>query len=254
MSRSRASNTASLAARMPASTMPCKAPYSPSAPGRGRAPATQRGFTLLEIILALALTAMLMTLLSSGVYSVVNDWNRNAETLDETLDETIAILQIERALQGAFPHSYFNQEDLGRYLYFRGLDDELRWVSTVSPQRDTGLTAWDLYSDDEGLWLRLSPALTVNPDELLERSERTLLLENYSASFSYLYQDLDDNRQWREDWPGREYQALPLAVHILLTPTANAREDAEPLNVVAPIRNNRHRSLPPTANPGTQDL
>ena len=61
------------------------------------------GFTLIEVMLALALTAMLLGLLSTGVFIVAEDWNRNTDVLDETLDEALAVLQIDRALHGAFP-------------------------------------------------------------------------------------------------------------------------------------------------------
>jgi general secretion pathway protein J len=97
-----------------------------------------RGFTLLEILIALSLTAMLLSMLTAGVYGVVRDWDNNAEGLERTLDQSTALLQLERALQGAFPHSFRNLDTLGREVYFDGRSDELAWVSTVSPQRNPG--------------------------------------------------------------------------------------------------------------------
>ena len=52
----------------------------------------QRGFTLIEVLLALALTALLLTLLSTGMYVVARDWNENTDRLDAKLDESLAIL------------------------------------------------------------------------------------------------------------------------------------------------------------------
>lgn len=202
------------------------------------------GFTLIEIILSLALTALLLSLLSTGMYSVMNDWENDTAALDASLDETVAILQLERALQGAFPHSYQDYETLGRFVYFDGQDDTLSWVSTVSPQRSGGLTAWRLESvDDEGVYLRLAPAMSDNPQARLEDTEPVLLLENYTAAFSYLYEELDFSKQWRDDWPGVDLQALPLAVHVLLTPTDTNAVPDEPLNIIARIRANEHREL-----------
>ena len=40
----------------------------------------QRGFTLIEVLLALAMTALLMTLLSTGMYVVARDWNENTDS------------------------------------------------------------------------------------------------------------------------------------------------------------------------------
>lgn len=206
----------------------------------------QQGFTLVEVILALGLTAMLLGLLSTGVYVVADDWNRNSDVLDESLDESLAILQIDRALHGAFPHSYTNEETLAREIYFIGENDYLSWVSTVSPQRNAGLTAWEMYSvDDEGVYLTLVPAFSDNPDQRLGNTEPVLLLANYTMEINYLYEDLNDTKLWTDEWIGNEELGLPLAVYIYFIPL-DAREDDKPeLEIVARIKNNTHRSISP---------
>jgi len=199
------------------------------------------GFTLVEVILALALTTLLLGLLSSGVFIVAGDWNRNADVLDESLDEALAVLQIERALHGAFPHSYTNTETLSRQLFFSGESDYLGWVSTVSPQRTPGLTAWELFNvEDEGVYLTLVPAFSDDPSLRLQEAEPMLIFPNYQIEFSYLYEELDENRLWSEEWEAEELLSLPLAVYVRLEPYD---EDEEVLEVLARVRNNLHRSI-----------
>lgn len=211
----------------------------------------QTGFTLVEIILSLGLTALLLGLLSSGVYIVADDWNRNSDVLDESLDQALAVLQIDRALHGAFPHSYTNFETLGREIYFHGEDDTISFVSTVSPQRSAGLTVWELYSvAGEGVYLSLVPAFSDNPIERLSDSEPMLVLENYSAEFSYLYQDLNENRLWTDEWFGEEGLSLPLAVYVHFIPQRGFEDVNEELEIVARIKTNQHRSIRPTTNTG----
>ena len=211
----------------------------------------QVGFTLVEIILSLGLTALLLGLLSSGVYIVADDWNRNSDVLDRSLDQALAVLQIDRALQGAFPHSYTNFDTLGREIYFHGEDDYLSFVSAVSPQRSPGLTVWEMYSvADEGVYLSLVPAFSDNPTQRLSESEPLLVLENYTAEFSYLYQDLNENRLWIDEWLGEEELSLPLAVYVRFVPERDVEDVNEELEIVARIKNNQHRSIRPTTNTG----
>lgn len=199
------------------------------------------GFTLVEVILALALTTLLLGLLSSGVFIVTGDWNRNADVLDESLDEALAVLQIERALHGAFPHSYTNMETLSRQLFFSGESDYLGWVSTVSPQRTPGLTAWELFNvENEGVYLTLVPAFSDDPSLRLQEAKPMLIFPDYQIEFSYLYEELDENRLWSEEWEAEELLSLPLAVYVRLEPYD---EDEEVLEVLARVRNNLHRSI-----------
>ena len=219
----------------------------PSSPTLGH-PSSRRknsGFTLIEVLLALGLTATLLGLLSSAVFIVASDWNRDSNVLDDNLDRTLAVLQLDRALHGAFPHSWMDEEELIRRVYFHGEDEILSWVSTVSPQRSPGLTAWQLYNDpDLGVALKLAPAFSDNPDARLEQAEPSPLLPGYRASFQYLYTELDESRQWIDEWYGDEILALPLAVYILFEPMD---DEGEPMEVVARIRNSQHRSIQPAA-------
>ncbi|GIT23624.1 MAG: hypothetical protein CM1200mP40_33060 [Gammaproteobacteria bacterium] len=201
------------------------------------------GFTLIEVILALGLTSLILGLLSTGVFLVADDWNRNSDVLDQSLDEALAILQIDRSLHGAFPHSFTNEETLSRQLFFTGEDDYLSWVSTVSPQRSAGLTTWELYSvAGEGTYLTLVPAYSDNPRSRLDEAEPMLLFPGYEVEFSYLYEELDENKVWIEEWEAQELLSLPLAVYVRFTPVD---DEKELLEIVARIRNNQHRSIQP---------
>ena len=201
------------------------------------------GFTLIEVILALGLTSLLLGLLSSSVFIVAGDWNRSANSLDEKLEISLALLQLDRALHGAFPHSYTDEETLNRQIYFTGENDFLSWVSTVSPQRIPGLTAWELSVDTEdGVYLRLAPAFSDNPRSRIAESDSVLLFPGYDLELSYLYEQLDQRKVWTDRWEAQELLSLPLAVYIRFIPNSDFDEELE---IVARIRNNEHRSIRP---------
>jgi len=209
----------------------------------------QSGFTLLEIMMSMTLTAMLLGMLSAGLYSVVNDWQNETSVLDEALDQSLVLLQIERALFAAFPHSYIDRDRLARFVYFYGDENEMRWVSTVSPQRRTGLTAWRLVSDfQEGIQLTLSPAYSDNPDVRFDELEPTTILPNFTAVFRYLVQRNEDEKEWLDEWIGEEMQSLPIAVHIVFTPIDDSRSE-EPIEILAPIKSFKHEDIQPTIPP-----
>ncbi|MDG2176573.1 MAG: prepilin-type N-terminal cleavage/methylation domain-containing protein [Gammaproteobacteria bacterium] len=209
----------------------------------------QSGFTLLEIMMSMTLTAMLLGMLSAGLYSVVNDWQNETSVLDETLDKSLVLLQIERALFAAFPHSYINMDRLSRVVYFNGDESEMRWVSAVSPQRRNGLTAWRLTSDSvDGLQITLTPAYSDNPDVRFEELEPTVILPNYEVEFRYLVQRNDDEKEWLDEWAGEEMQSLPIAVHIIFSPI-DEELDEEVLEVLAAIRTWQHEDIQPNISP-----
>lgn len=207
----------------------------------------QRGFTLLELLLSMSLTALLLGMLSAGVYAVVNDWQDESAGLEQELDQALVLLQVERALQGAFPHTYIHPERLARFVYFYGDESSLSFVSTVSPQRKGGLTAWQLSSEPErGVLLRLTPAFGDNPDARLDAAEPVLLMPGHRLRVRYLLTRGVDQREWLDAWPAEEMQSLPQAVLLQWIPD-DPMLDA--LEVLAPIRVYRHEEIEPTLPP-----
>jgi general secretion pathway protein J len=205
----------------------------------------QRGFTLLELMLAMGLSALLLGMLSAGMYSVVNDWRRETSSLDVALDKALVVLQLERAIMGAFPHTYLDEQRLSRYVYFKGTQNELSFVSTVSPQLQPGLTAWHLQSDDtDGVRLTLTPAFSDNPDVRFETLDPLALLPGYTAEFHYLLQRNPEEKEWLDEWSGEELQSLPIAIHVVLRPIDDAGND-EVLELVAPIKTWRQDDIDP---------
>lgn len=205
----------------------------------------QAGFTLLELLVAMTLTALLLGSLSAGIYSVVNDWQRDGSALDATLDKTLVVLQLDRALQAAFPHSYINPKKLFRYVYFEADEKSLSFVSTVSAQRQPGLTTWQLTNDEKaGVQLKQTPAFADDPRERLAKLEPVTLLPKYTAHWEFLLQRDTETKEWVKEWDGSERQSLPIAVHLTLTPHDKGGKE-QPLEIIAPIRAWRNLDMQP---------
>lgn len=204
-----------------------------------------RGFTLLELLIALSLSVLVVGMLALGTHSVVADWRREQGFLEAAVDGSLALLQLERALFGAFPHSYVSREQLRRIVYFHGDDTGLRFVSTVSLQTAGGLSAWSLANGEDGVLLRIAAALSDNPDARLDAAPERLLLPGWRARFRYLVQRNAGEKEWLDEWPAETFQSMPLAVEVLLQPMDGAGRD-DNLTLLATLPAWRHENIEPT--------
>jgi general secretion pathway protein J len=207
----------------------------------------QIGFTLLELLIALTLSTLVMLMLAMGMNAVLKDWTRSSNHLEDGLDKILVLLQIERALQGAFPHTYRDSDENKPYIFFEGEEENIAWVSTVSPGRQPGFMTWQLLPNEEetGVEIRIVPALAGDPTERLEKHATAITaLEGYQAYFEYLYVDekFDDETEWLKEWSAKERQGLPHAVRIRLENNVDAEQSLE---IVAVIEAHQHQTIRP---------
>ncbi len=212
-----------------------------------------RGFTLLELLVALTLSVMLLTILSAAIYQIGREWNSTQSKMDDQLDTTLILLQIERALIGANPY-HFKDENGESKIYFLGESKQLSWVSSVGPGNRSGLTVWQLKNENEksngelkggrGIYVKSVTAYVDDPEERLEDIDSHLLLEEYRFEFNFLDIDPDDNgkEEWLDEWDGFEKLSLPRGVKIIVQRRDGA---GEKLIIVAAIDAWQHATIQP---------
>lgn len=208
---------------------------------------SENGFTLLELILSLTLSALVVLLLITGSSLITRNWHRQGSVLDEEMTRALSLLQIERALTGAFPHLYKDTEEdnvAKPYIYFEGGAREVRWVSTFSPLRQKGLAAWRLAAGAEGeLQLYVAPVFADNPDARLEAAPPHPVVPGYSAVFQYLVEE-NREKKWVDEWSARKFRSLPLGVYVRLIPL-DRNSGSLPFEITARIGAREHASLRP---------
>jgi general secretion pathway protein J len=203
-----------------------------------------RGFTLLEVMIALTLSVMLLGLLTAGMRFIVDEWQDSNNPFETELDQSLILLQIEQALLGAFPHGYVDQETLEQNVFFLGDSESLTWVSTVSPQAKQELTAWHIHDDGRsGVMLRTTPAFADSPLERIDQATGTPLFADSRMVLSYLTLDDAGRPEWLEEWNGAEHQELPMAVRLTLTD--EGRSTVRDVELVVPILVRQHESIQP---------
>jgi len=177
------------------------------------------GFTLLELLLALSLSALLLSVLAYASSTISAQWNRQNDLLQDDVEQALYLLRLERALQGMFPYTYRRQGENQSLLLVEGSEDALIWVSTLSPGRMSMLNVWRLRNSEEGILLDRAPLAGGFSEETMNwgRVERLPGFAALRIRYAGLSQ-VDKRLKWVDKWPTQSEsetaRELPRAVRI----------------------------------------
>lgn len=179
-----------------------------------------KGFTILELLIAISLSTILMTVLVVGLNTITRDWEKLGNKLDEKIDDSLLLLQLEKAILGTYSYRFREHELAKNQLFFEGSKMELSWVSTVSPQRNSSLNFWHLEADESnGFKLTILPVYPGDLNKQLEQAQSRekdpiRYFEDYKVSLHYLTETLNEKKQWASTWSGEDKNILPLGIKI----------------------------------------
>lgn len=167
----------------------------------------QRGFTLLELLVAITLMALILVALYGGLRLAMNSWDSGEERADTTNRLRLAQEFIRRQLTLSIPAYYFD-EQRQRAVAFSGDAEQITFVAPMLAQfGQGGLYRVRIYSNDGRLLIQWRPYLPSEPEagELRE----SVLLEGVSAlEWAYFGADPEANNpnqppanpQWENTW------------------------------------------------------
>ena len=193
-----------------------------SAPAR---PIHQRGFTLMEVLIAVSITAVI----GLGVWQVMSGVVTSRDRVDEVAEEFEGLqktfLLLERDLRQVVSRPIRNiYGDYEPALSSQGEEFELMltrqgWRNPLGKQRsEMQRSAWEFTGDEvrRRYWVML--------DQPQEEESRDQLLLSRVTAFDVRF--LDENRAWQDSWPppnqgipsgpGAPVIPLPLAVEVTL--------------------------------------
>ena len=198
----------------------------------------ERGFTLIELVLALSIVAIMVTMLFGGLRVGLRAWQRGEERA-AVLQHTRSVTQLlQDALAGTYAYRGRAEEATpGEVLMFQGGADRLSFV-TVSPPislpAPIPFVAVTLSMDAgnaPGLAIREKALPNFNPFETVAPSA----VDPTITAIRFRY--LRDEGTWEETWDGPVERIVPRAVEVTLTAMTNGRvQQAPPITV--PIRVN----------------
>ncbi|MBI1905197.1 MAG: prepilin-type N-terminal cleavage/methylation domain-containing protein [Rhodocyclales bacterium] len=178
-----------------------------------------RGFTLVEVVVALTLVALIMLGLLGALRAMGDAASRVDTVSARTSDMQLIGAFLGRVVSGGEALAYRGDTPQEQQaVYFEASAGRLRWVGNLSQRHGTrGLHFLELGVDEEGgtraLVLRYLPysGATAEP-QWARRSVHVLLPQIDTLRFSY--QGPDPDSPWVDDWVAEDQGGLPVRVRI----------------------------------------
>lgn len=202
---------------------------------------SQRGLTLLELVIGLTLLGLIMAVLSGGLRLASQAWERGAAQADRNQQIELVRDWLRRQLAHARPVAV-RSEDGGSAPALSGERTHVRFVAPLPAHLGGGGLSWIELAEstdrsgDKQLVLThrlFHPDLHGDiPPELIER--RVLLEGLESVAIDYFGRpQLDEPLAWREEWSVIEY--LPNFIRIAIRFDAGSPHSWQPLVVGLPV-------------------
>jgi general secretion pathway protein J len=182
----------------------------------------QAGFTLIEIVIAMALLAAMLGMAWSGVSFSLRSWDAGANAGHRTADMRLSQNFLRRELSEMFPMRF--KDPMNLRLALEGTASRLRFVSTRPAGLSTaGLSLVSLEVESEGRKRNLVMRRAAPNDEAtdfgpLDRAEATTLYPDVdTVVFTYFGTASDiEQPKWYDEW---KFAKLPAMIRMrVVTP------------------------------------
>lgn len=198
-----------------------------------------RGFTLLEVLLALAIVAALVTIAFGGMRIALAAWRQGEDRAEAHQHVRSTALLLARAVGAAYPYRAPRGLAPEPVVLFEGAPQRLAFVTQLppfAPAAAIAFTAVVIELEDGG-----QPGLVVRQRPLPNRdpfAEAEVAFRDPSVTgFQVRY--LDEAGAWQEQWKVDDERGTPRAVRLALEATLHGRA------VVLPPLTVNLRTAPP---------
>jgi len=202
-------------------------------------PASRRGelgFTLIELILALAIVGTLLAVTFAGLRVGLGAWRRGEERAEAQQHVRSLFGVVGRTVAGAYPYQAAGADSTQPVILFQGESDRIALVTTVAPfplPIPAAFAAVTLAMEgDETLGLAVRQKILPNDDPF--EALRPLLLDTAVTAARFRF--LRAGGVWEDRWDAATEQGLPRAVEISLTTRFNGRSvEHPPVTIAIPV-------------------
>lgn len=193
--------------------------------GKSRSIGSQTGFTLLEMLVAVTLVAIMAVALWSVFRISIRSWSRGTEFMDANQRHRSILSLVRKQMASAYGLlAPKDNQPLGpTKLIFSGTKDSLQFISlnSLQFQSSPGLTmvSYDVDQDTAGNYAlveREARYLGGVPEEgePVDGSNPVPIFENLTSCLFEYFDPGDRNNasQWVQEWDGQKLGKMPLAV------------------------------------------
>jgi prepilin-type N-terminal cleavage/methylation domain-containing protein len=183
-----------------------------------------RGFTLVELIIALAIVGALLVVAFGGLRVAVSAWQRGDERVEVQQHTRSLTLTLARAVSASYPYAAPAQAGQGAVILFKGAQDRLEFVTRASPFPASVPVAFtavvvELTSDREEPKLVIRQRILPNHDPF---KDAEIVLEDDAIKALELHYLGDGG--WQTEWDAQIQGTLPRAIRIALGTTVGTEE------------------------------
>ncbi len=196
----------------------------------------QRGFTLLELLLALAIVGALVVIAFSSVRIALASWQQGEDRAEAYQHLRGIALTLARTVGAAYPYNAPRSDTPAAVLLFGGAPSSLEFVTQTAPYPAAVPVAFTAVvielgttGEQRGLVIRQRLLPNRNPftDAVVVFNDPTLT----ELSFSYL----DDGGAWQDTWDVETQKRLPKAIRISVGGSLNGQAQTL-LPLTVPLR------------------
>jgi prepilin-type N-terminal cleavage/methylation domain-containing protein len=189
---------------------------------------TSPGFTLLELLIALAIVAALVAIALGGLRVGAAAWQQGEDRAEAHQHARSLAEILARSVTGSFPYRAAPREGGEARILFAGEENRLAFVTLSPPFPAAAPIAFTAVvfsleaGERPGLAIREKALPNFEPFE----TEKPFLVDPSVAEVSFRY--LRPGGDWEESWDGAEEKQLPEAVQISLTTVVKGKRETFP--------------------------
>jgi prepilin-type N-terminal cleavage/methylation domain-containing protein len=183
-----------------------------------------KGFTLIELVIALTLSVVIVVILLAAMRLAYKSQAKGAERIE--IDQKIRVMgdRITWLLRGAYPLFIKKTVDREQKLYFEGDSDKVGFVTTSvdsygkGPEDLAGLKWVSVFIDREGLKMR--EKVFFLKDVFDDHEGKVYLLDPEVKKLEFEYYDIPEDEtqgDWVSAWDSDEKEYIPAAVKFKIT-------------------------------------